>query len=84
LECSEGCPGVTSTSGKLPQGLYHATHTGSYIVENDAGSQTVGPGQFGYVKDAKTPPAVLPKDPGLGLSQLPFALGVPGAECTVR
>jgi hypothetical protein len=87
LECSQGCPGVTSTSGKLPQGLYHATHTGSYIMQNDAGSQTVGPGQFGYVKDAKTPPSLLAEDPGLGLSQLPFALGVPGApgaECTVR
>jgi type 1 fimbria pilin len=84
LECSEGCPGVTSTSGKLPQGLYHATHTGSYILQTDAGSQTVDPGEFGYVKDAKTPPSLLPQDPGLGLSQLPFALGVPGAECTVR
>lgn len=87
LDCSEGCPGVTPTSGKLPQGLYHATHTGSYILQNDAGSQSVGAGQFGYVKDAKTPPSLLAKDPGLGLSQLPFALGVPGgsnAECVVR
>lgn len=87
LECSEGCPGVTPTSGKLPQGLYHATHTGGYVVQNDAGSQTIGPGQFGYVKDAKTPPSLLAKDPGLGLSQLPFALGVPGgssSECVVR
>jgi type 1 fimbria pilin len=87
LECSQGGPGVTPTSGKLPQGMYHSTHTGSYIVQNDAGSQIVDAGQVGYVKDAKTPPSLLSKDPGLGLSQLPFALGVPGApgaECTVR
>ena len=91
LECSQGCPGVTPTSGKLPPGMYHATHTGSYIVQNDAGSQTVGPGQFSYVKDANTPPSLLDKDPGLGLNQVPFALpgtsgapGAPGAECIVR
>ena len=91
LECSQGCPDVTPTSGKLPPGMYHATHTGSYIVQNDAGSQTVGPGQFSFVKDANTPPTLGDKDPGLGLSQLPFALpgvptapGAPGAECIVR
>lgn len=87
LDCSEGCPGVTPTSAKLPQGVYHATYTGAYIVQNDAGSQTVGPGQFGYVKDTQTPPELLARDPGLGLGQLPFALGVPGpssVECIVR
>jgi hypothetical protein len=87
LACGEGCPDVTPTSAKLPPGLYHATHTGSYIVQNDAGSQLVGPGQFGYVRDAKTAPEALPKDPGLGLGALPFSLGVqggPGQECVVR
>jgi hypothetical protein len=87
LECAEGCAGVTPTSGKLPPGLYHSTHSGAYILQNDGGSLLVGPGQTGYVKDSKTPPTALSKDPGLGLSQLPFALGVPGApggECIVR
>ena len=87
LECAEGCEGVTPTSDKLPPGLYHATYTGAYILRNDGGSLLVGPGQTGYVKDSKTPPSALTKDPGLGLSQLPFALGVPGApgaECIVR
>lgn len=91
LECSAGCPDVTPTSGKLPPGVYHATHTGAYVMQNAAGSQLVGPGQFGYVKDANTPPVLLPKDPGLGLSELPFSLGVrespqgsPSQECVVR
>lgn len=87
LECSESCAGVTPTSAKLPPGVYHATHTGAYILQNEAGSLLVSPGQVGYVKDANTAPAMLPKDPGLGLSQLPFALGVPGGpsnECVVR
>ncbi|MGQ0524799.1 MAG: FecR family protein [Betaproteobacteria bacterium] len=87
LDCSEGCPGVTPTSGKLPQGVYHATHTGAYIVQNDGGSVLVNPGQIAYVKDASTAPTILGKDPGMGLSQLPFSLGVPPGgpgECIVR
>lgn len=85
LECSEGCPDVTPTSDKLPPGLYHATHTGIYIAQNEAGSTLISPGQFGYIRDAKTPPSVLPKDPGLSLGQLPFSLpGGAGPECIVR
>ena len=86
LECSEGCPGVTPTSDKLPPGVYHATHTGIYIAQNEAGSALINPGQFGYIKDAKTLPSILPKDPGLSLGQLPFALppGGPSPECIVR
>ena len=86
LECSEGCPGVTPTSDKLPPGVYHATHTGIYIVQNEAGSTLINPGQFGFVRDAKTLPSVLPKDPGLSLGQLPFSLppGGPSPECIVR
>lgn len=87
LECSQGCPDVTPTSGKLAPGVYHATHTGAYIVQNEVGSLIVGPGQFGFIRDAKTPPQALPKDPGLGLSQFPFTLGVPSStspECVVR
>lgn len=86
LECSQGCPGVTPTSDKLPPGLYHATHTGLYIAQNEGGSVLINAGQFGFVRDGKTPPSVLPKDPGLSLGQLPFSLppGGPSPECIVR
>jgi len=90
LECSQGCDGVTSTSGNLEPGTYHATYTGSYYLQNDGGIQTIGEGQFGFIKDPKTPPVILPGDPGLNLAQLPFILGVPGSgssgqgECVVR
>jgi len=76
LECSGGCEGVTSTSGNLERGTYHTTYTGAYILQNDAGSQIIGEGQFGFVKDPGSPPVLLPGDPGMSLSQLPFALGV--------
>lgn len=88
LDCTEGCAGVTETGGKLKPGTYHATHTGSYLVQNNAGSVTVGEGAFGYVSDANSPPVVLPKDPGMGLAQMPFSLGPRDApssgECVVR
>jgi hypothetical protein len=91
LACSDGCDGVTATSGKMDRGDYHATYTGSYYMQNDGGIQTIGEGQFGFIKDPKTPPVILPGDPGLNLAQLPFILGVTGAqrggmasECVVR
>lgn len=88
LDCTEDCTGVTETSGKLKPGAYHATYTGSYVVQNNAGSVIVGEGAFGYVSDANTPPVVLPKNPGLGLAQVPFSLGPRDApasgECVVR
>lgn len=76
LECSSGCAGVTSTSGNLDPGTYHTTYTGSYIMQNDAGAQLIGEGQFGFVKDPRSQPVLLPGDPGMSLSQLPFTLGV--------
>jgi len=91
MDCTLGCEGVTSTSDKLERGVYHTTYTGSYIMQNEGGSQIIGEGQFGFAKDPKTPPVILPGDPGLNLSQLPFTHGVGGgsfkagaAECAVR
>jgi hypothetical protein len=92
LDCVQGCDGVTSTSDKLEPGVYHTTYTGSYIMQNDAGSQIIGEGQFGFSRDPRTPPVILPNDPGLSLAQLPFTLGVGGGvirggtsqECVVR
>lgn len=93
LDCVNGCEGVTSTSEKLEAGVYHTTYTGSYIMQNGAGDQVIGEGQFGFARDASSVPVILPGDPGLNLSQLPFALGVAttgtvGAglsrECVVR
>lgn len=92
LDCIHGCEGVTSTSDKLEAGVYHATYTGSYILQNGAGAQVIGEGQFGFVRDFNSAPVILPGDPGLNLAQLPFWLGVGPAgltsvlrpECVVR
>jgi hypothetical protein len=86
-----GCEGVTPECDKLPAGVYHTTYTGSYIMQNEGGSQIIGEGQFGFSGDFKTQPVILPGDPGLNAGQLPFMLGVssgrlqgPGQECVVR
>lgn len=85
VECLPG------TCGKLPPGTFHTTLTGRYIMQNQGGTQLIGEGQFGFAQDPKKPPVLLPGDPGLNFSQLPFTLGVGGAiggggsqECVVR
>ena len=92
IDNSDGdCQGVTPGCEKLPQGVFHTTYTGSYIMQNEGGTQIIGEGQFGFARDRNTRPALLPGDPGLILSQLPFTLGVgggriqgPSQECVVR
>jgi len=93
IENSDGkCEGVTPGCEKLAPGVYHTTYTGSYIMQNEGGTQIIGEGQFGFARDPKSPPVILPGDPGLNVSQLPFTLGIgggriqggPGQECVVR
>ena len=92
IDNSDGnCEGVTPGCEKLEPGVYHATYTGTYIMENEGGTQLVREGEFGVARDLKIKPDVLPGNPGLELGQLPFTLGVgngrlqgPGAECAVR
>ena len=89
LECTQGCTGVVGGGDKVENGVYHATYTGSYIMQNEAGSEIIGEGQFGFVKDAKTPPRILPKDPGFNLEDLPFLLGgfgniKEGQDCVIK
>ena len=86
--------GIRGSSGQtevnppnLPEGTYHATFTGSYYLQNQGGITVIGEGQFGFVRDPNSPPVILPGDPGLKLTELPFTLGVgggPGGTCQVR
>lgn len=93
LDCVHGCDGVTSNSDTLERGVYHATYTGSYVMQNGGGDQVISEGQFGFSRDAVSAPVLLQGDPGLNLGQLPFVLGVVtggsvgsglSQECVVR
>ena len=44
-------------------GVYHTTYTGSYILQNEGGSQVIGEGQFAYAPDSRTKPVLLTTDP---------------------
>lgn len=77
--CTAGCDGTTSKSGGLPPGVYHVTNSDMYIMVTNQGSVLIGPGQFGFSNDINKPPVLLGGDPGLGLSQIPFALGSKGS-----
>jgi len=85
-----GCEGVTAGCENLPQGVYHNTYTGSYIMQNEGGAQVIGEGQFGFASDFKKGPALLPVNPFPDIHVLPFTLGLgsgrlgPGQECIVR
>lgn len=85
LDCMQDCTGVTSTSGKLPPGVYHATHNGIYIMETAGGAVLIGEKEFGFSNDPSKPPSKLDKDPGLGIEGFPFPPGAGGAveECVV-
>ncbi len=63
LFCNNDCGGVPTVSGKPPEnGLHVDVADGAILVRNNAGQQQIGAGQFGFVRDASTPPAiVLPK-----------------------
>jgi hypothetical protein len=86
VDCTQGGEAGNSCE-KVDKGVYMTTYTGSYIMQNEGGSQIIGPGEFGFARDATSAPQVLPKDPGLNLAELPFVLGqVPKQqqECAVR
>lgn len=60
------CAGMTNGSGQpLPNGLHVEVVDGAIVVSNGAGQQVFGLGQFGFVRDASTPPAAVP--PGQGM-----------------
>ena len=89
LDCTQGCDGVVAGGDKVEKGVYHTTYTGSYIMQNEGGSQIIGEGQFGFVSDRMTAPRILPNDPGLNLKDMPFVLGAiqsgkQGQDCVVK
>ena len=66
LLCQGDCDAIATASGKAPaDGLYLDVARGAVIVTNAAGSMLIETGQFGYVRDRVTAPAVVPPEQGL-------------------
>ena len=72
------CAGMTNASGQpLSNGLHVEVVDGAIVVSNGAGQQVFGLGQFGFVRDAGTPPVPVP--PGQGMKfTLPSGQGGAG------
>ncbi len=52
----------------LADGIYLFVRDGAIAVTTNVGAQTFSAGTYVYVKDAGSPPVILPKDPGLNLN----------------
>lgn len=66
LLCQNDCGNVPTTSGQPPaNGLHLDVTDGAIVVSNGAGSVQINLGQFGFVFDSNTPPAIVP--PGQGV-----------------
>ena len=72
LLCNDDCIGVPGVSGKPPaNGLHLDVADGAIVVRNNAGQQQIGAGQFGFVRDAGTPPLVIPQQQGVQVTMPP-------------
>lgn len=66
LLCQGDCANVPSPTGTPPaDGLHSDVGQGTVILKNDAGSQLVNAGEFSYVQNAQTSPALVPKEQGI-------------------
>jgi hypothetical protein len=96
LMCQGDCVGIPTVSGKPPEdGLHLDVAEGAIIVSNSAGQQMYGAGQFGHVRSANSPPALVPATEGIQVTMPPNisqnnsdgrSVGIEGndSQCTVQ
>lgn len=66
LMCSADCANIPTVTGVMPaDGLHLDVAAGQIVVTNPQGSQTINPGQFGYVPSATAAPAIVPAQSGV-------------------
>jgi hypothetical protein len=66
-----GGPALQGPAGPQQPGLYVQVIDGLISVSNPAGSQVFQAGQFGFTPSFKTPPVIIPQNPGLKFSPPP-------------
>lgn len=66
LLCQNDCGGVPTTGGTPPpNGLHVDVTNGAITLSNPAGTVQIGAGQFGFVPNPNTPPAIVPPQQGI-------------------
>lgn len=72
LFCQNDCGGIQTAAGKPPEnGLHLDVADGAIMVANAAGTQVLSSGQFGFVRDAATPPVIVPPESGVKVTVPP-------------
>ncbi len=74
LDCEKDydCGGIQTASGKaLENGLHLDVAEGSILVSNQAGKQIFNTGEFGFVRNATTPPVIVPAAEGVKVVATP-------------
>ena len=76
LLCQNDCGAIpTTTGGPPPNGLHTDVAQGSIAVTNQAGSQVLSAGQFGFVGGPALPPMVVPPNQGIQVT-IPQSIAV--------
>ncbi len=84
LLCQADCGSVQNATGSAPaDGLHVDVTSGSVSVTNAAGQTLVNAGQFGFVPNAATPPAVVPPSQGIQVTMPPSIAQNKGTGSTV-
>jgi hypothetical protein len=72
LLCQGDCGAIPTISGQPPaNGLHVDVADGAVVIRNPAGQQLLNAGQFGYVRDARTPPVMVPPQQGIQVTMPP-------------
>lgn len=84
LFCQGDCGRIPTASGQLPpNGLHLDVTNGAIVVRNQGGEQVINAGQFGYVRDVQTPPAIVPPNQGIQVTMPPAIARNVGAGRTL-
>jgi hypothetical protein len=76
LFCQGDCGGLRNAGGEpLNDGLHLDVAAGIISATNPAGTLDIGTGQFGYVRDANTPPQLVPPEQGFRVT-MPSSIAV--------
>ena len=74
LMCQNDCGSINAAGGRPPpNGLHVDVTDGSVSISNSAGQQVLNAGQFGFVRDAGTPPVSVPPQQGIQVT-MPLAI----------
>ncbi len=80
LLCQNDCASIpTAAGGPPPNGLHVDVLDGAIAVRNSAGQQILNAGQFGFVRDTTTVPAVVPTQQGMRVT-MPVSISRPAGQ----